>query len=219
MNNTKRLKQELEDFNAANKRTKFTLGTLVVTGWCVFLIVIATFTQIDFSHYMLGSLDPSSERFLFLKHYSYVPQVPVIFFIAALIGKRFGILSVVIYILLGLFAFPIFALGGGLKYLFEYNFGYIIAYIPAIFIVAFLLKDKFSYGNITKASLLGVLTIHIVGIFYLILMAIIHRDAFSNVTAWIFMQSGVKMVYDFIFGFLAILISRPVKQILWISMG
>ena len=85
-------------------------------------------------------------------------------------------------------AFPIFALGGGLKYLFEYNFGYIIAYIPASFIVAFLLKDKFSYGNITQASLLGVLTIHIVGIFYLILMAIIHRDAFSNVTAWIFMR-------------------------------
>ena len=128
-------------------------------------------------------------------------------------------MSVVIYILLGLFAFPIFALGGGIKYLFEYNFGYILGYIPAIFIVAFLLKDKFSYGNIAKASLLGVLTIHIVGVFYLMLMAIIHRDAFSNVAGWIYMQSGVKMVYDFVFGFLAILISRPVKQILWISMG
>lgn len=219
MNNTKRLKQELEDFNAANKKTRLTLGTLVVMGWCVFLIVIATFTQIDFSHYMIGLPDPASGKFLFLKHYSYVPQVPVIFFIAALIGKRFGILSVVIYILLGLFAFPIFALGGGIKYLFEYNFGYILAYIPAIFIVAFLLKDKFSYGNITKASLLGVLTIHIVGVFYLMLMAIIHRDAFSNVAGWIYMQSGVKMVYDFVFGFLAILLSRPVKQILWISMG
>lgn len=219
MSNTKRLKQELEDFNAANKKTRLTLGTLVVMGWCVFLIVIATFTQIDFSHYMLGSLDPASDKFVFLKHYSYVPQVPIIFFIAALIGKRFGILSVVIYILLGLFAFPIFALGGGLKYLFEYNFGYILAYIPAIYIVSFLLKDKFLYGNIAKASLLGVLTIHVIGVFYLILMAIIHRDAFSNVSGWIFMQSGAKMIYDFIFGFFAILISRPVKQILWLSMG
>ena len=63
------------------------------------------------------------------------------------------------------------------------------------------------------------MTIHIVGVFYLMLMAIIHRDAFSNVAGWIYMQSGVKMVYDFVFGFLAILISRPVKQILWISMG
>ena len=66
MNNTKRLKQELEDFNAANKKTRLTLGTLVVMGWCVFLIVIATFTQIDFSHYMIGLPDPASGKFLFL---------------------------------------------------------------------------------------------------------------------------------------------------------
>lgn len=217
--NTKRLKEQLDEFNAANKRVKFTLGTLLVTAWCIFLIIIATFTQLDFSHYVIGSLDPTSADFIKLKSYSYVPQIPVIFFIAALIGKRFGILAVSIYIILGLAGFPLFALGGGITYLFEYNFGYILAYIPAIFIVAFLIKDKLSYGNIAKASLLGVLTIHTIGIFYLILMAIIHQDSFSNVTGWITMQSGIKMVYDFIFGFLAILISKPIKQILWLSMG
>ena len=217
--NTKRLKEQLDEFNAANKRVKFTLGTLLVTAWCIFLIIIATFTQLDFSHYAIGSLDPTSTDFIKLKSYSYVPQIPVIFFIAALIGKRFGILAVSIYIILGLAGFPLFALGGGITYLFEYNFGYILAYIPAIFIVAFLIKDKLSYGNIAKASLLGVLTIHTIGIFYLILMAIIHQDSFSNVTGWITMQSGIKMVYDFIFGFLAILISKPIKQILWLSMG
>lgn len=216
---TKRLKEQLDEFNAANKRVKFTLGTLLVTGWCIFLIIIATFTQLDFSHYVIGSLDPASADFIKLKSYSYVPQIPVIFFIAALIGKRFGILAVSVYIILGLAGFPLFALGGGITYLFEYNFGYILAYIPAIFIVAFLIKDKFSYGNITKASLLGVLTIHAIGIFYLMLMAIIHQDSFSNVTGWITMQSGIKMVYDFIFGFMAILISKPIKQILWLSMG
>lgn len=219
MTKTKRLKEQLEDFKAANKKVRFTLGTLVVTCWCVFLIIIATFTQLDFSHYMIGSLNPASDSFLTLKSYSYVPQLPVIFFIAALIGKRFGILSVMIYIILGLTLFPLFALGGGLGYIFQYNFGYIIAYIPAIYIVAFLLKDKFSYGNIAKASLLGVLTIHIIGIFYLMLMAIIHRDAFANVAAWVYMQSGVKMIYDFIFGFLAILFAKPVRQILWLCMG
>lgn len=219
MANTKRLKEQIEEFNAANKRVKFTLGTLLVTAWCFFLIIIATFTQLDFSHYVIGSFDPTNASFIKLKNYSYVPQVPVIFFIAALIGKRFGILAVSVYIVLGLAVFPLFALGGGLSYLFEYNFGYILAYIPAIFIVAFVLKDKFSYGNIAKASLLGVLTIHAIGIFYLMLMAIVHQDSFSNVTGWITMQSGIKMVYDFIFGFLAILLSRPIKQILWLTMG
>lgn len=219
MANTKRLKEQLDDFDSSNKKVRFNLGTLVVTGWCVFLIIIATFTQLDFSHYIIGSIDPTSAEFLKLKSYSYVPQLPIIFFIAALIGKRFGVLSVLIYIILGLSLFPIFALGGGLGYVFQYNFGYILAYIPAIFIVSFILKDKFSYGNVAKAALLGVLTIHIIGVFYLMLMAIIHHDAFANVAGWIYMQSGVKMVYDFIFGFLAILFTKPIKQILWLCMG
>ncbi len=217
--NTKRLKEELDAFNAENKKLKITMGTLVVMGWCVFLIIIATFTQINFSHYILGSLNPSDASFLKLKHYAYIPQVPVILFIAGLIGKRFGITSVLIYIIMGLSAFPIFALGGGISYIFEYNFGYILAYIPAIFIVSFTLKDKFNYATIAKADILGVLTIHIIGVFYLILMAIIHRDPFTQVSGWIVMQSGTKMIYDFIFGYFAILLSKPFKQILWLSMG
>ena len=217
--NTKRLKDELDAFNAENKKLKITMGTLVVMLWCVFLIVIATFTQLDFSYYFPSGWNPAAPDFLKLKHCIYIPQIPVIFFIAALIGKRFGILAVSLYIILGLTLFPIFALGGGPGYIFEYNFGYILAYIPAVFIVAFSLKDKFNYATIAKATVLGLLTIHIIGIFYLVLMAIIHQDPFSHVLNWITMQSGTKMVYDFVFGYLAILISKPVKQILWISMG
>lgn len=216
--NTKRLRDELDAFNAENKKLKITMGTLVVMGWCVFLIIIATFTQFDFNHYML-SLPPHDGSFFKLKHCVYIPQVPIIFFIAALIGKRFGTTSVLIYIILGLSFFPIFALGGGIGYIFQYNFGYILAYLPAVFIVAFMLKDKFNYLTIAKATILGVLTIHIIGVFYLILMAIIHQDSFSNVAGWIVMQSGAKIIYDFVFGYFAILLSKPIKQILWLSMG
>lgn len=219
MDNPKRLKEQLEEFNANNKNVKFTFGTLVVTGWCVFLIIIATFTQIDFSHYMFGTIDPMKGPLITIKNYSYIPQIPIILFIAALIGKRFGIAAVTIYIALGLTIFPIFALGGGLTYLFQYNFGYILAYIPAVFITSFMLQNKFTYGRIAKAAFWGVITIHTIGIFYLILMAIIHKDSFSDVAGWITMQSGIKIIYDYIFGFLAILIAKPVRYILWISMA
>ena len=217
--NTKRLKDELDTFNSENKKLRITLGTLVVMGWCVFLIIISTFTQLDFHHYIFSSWNPADPEFLKTKHCLYIPQIPTILFIAALIGSRFGITSVVIYILLGLTCFPVFALGGGIGYLFQYNFGYILAYVPAVFIVSFMLKDKFNFISTAKATILGVLTIHIIGVFYLILMAIIHRDPFSEVVGWITMQSGTKMVYDFIFGYLAILLAKPVRQVLWVSMG
>ena len=217
--NTKRLKEQLDTFNAENKKLRITLGTLVVMGWCVFLIIISTFTQLDFNHYIFASWNPSDPGFLKMKHCLYIPQIPTILFIAALIGSRFGITSVVIYNLLGLTCFPVFALGGGIGYLFQYNFGYILAYVPAVFIVSFMLKDKFNFISSAKAAILGVLTIHIIGVFYLILMAIIHRDPFSEVTGWISMQSSTKMIYDFVFGYLAILLAKPVRQILWVSMG
>ena len=219
MDKPKRLREQLDEFDAANKKVKFTFGTLVVTGWCVFLIIIATFTQIDFSHYMIGTLDPVKGPLITIKNYSYIPQIPVILFIAALIGKRFGIAAVTIYIVLGLSVFPLFALGGGITYLFQYSFGYIIAYIPAIFVTAFVLQNQFSYGKVAKAAFFGVLTIHLIGIFYLILMAIIHKDPFSNVLGWISMQSGIKIIYDYIFGFLAILLAKPARYILWLSMA
>jgi biotin transporter BioY len=81
------------------------------------------------------------------------------------------------------------------------------------------LKDKFNYLTIAKADVLGVLTIHIIGVFYLILMSVIHQDPLANVISWITMQSGVRIIYDLIFGFFAILLAKPVKHILWLSMG
>ena len=186
MDKPKRLKEQLDEFDAANKKVRFTFCTLFVSGWCVFLIIIATFTQIDFSHYMFGTLDPLKGSIITVKNYSYIPQI---------------------------------ALGGGITYLFQYSFGYIIAYIPAIFITAFILQNQFSYGKIAKATFFGVLTIHLIGIFYLVLMAIIHKDPFANVIGWISMQSGIKIVYDYIFGFLAILLAKPVRHILWLSMA
>jgi hypothetical protein len=74
--NTKRLKEELDAFNAENKKVKITMGTLVVTAWCVFLIIIATFTQLDFDHYIL-TIPPKDGVFWHLKHCSYIPQVPI----------------------------------------------------------------------------------------------------------------------------------------------
>lgn len=70
------------------------------------------------------------------------------------------------YIILGLF-FPIFALGGGVRYLFEYGFGYILAFLPAIFFAGTLLKGKTDFLRVFLISVIGVLTIHVLGILYM----------------------------------------------------
>lgn len=225
---TKRIEKQLNKFHYNNQPLKLNIGTLVLVGICSFLIVIATFTQFDFYHFILpidsfsyvgaNFKDPTVMAH-FLKHYRYIPQVPIIMFIAALLGRRFGILSVLIYILVGLFFVPVFALGGGIGYVFEYGFGYILAYIPAVFFAGSIVKSGLTYRNIAQATLVGVLTIHLFGILYMLFMATIQKESTALILGWISAQSGTKIIYDLLFGFIAMVIAKYVKKALWVAIG
>ena len=119
--------------------------------------------------------------------------------------------SVLLYILIGLFAFPVFALGGGPKYIGEYGFGYILSYVPAIVLTGKLL-DKYSFLDMIKATLAGVLTIHTGGIIYMLLVALIKHSGTMFILGWITAQSGLKVVYDIILSFVLILIGKYLHE-------
>jgi len=225
---TKRIAKQLNKFRYENQPLNLNIGVLILTGICSFLIVIATFTQFDFKHFILpfDSLSYFGADFKnphvlahFLKHYKYIPQVPTIMFIAALLGRKFGITSVLIYILVGLFLAPVFALGGGIEYIFQYGFGYILAYIPAVFFTGSILKSGLTYRNMVQAALVGVLTIHIFGILYMLFIATLQREESALILGWIGAQSGVKILYDLLFSFIAMVLARFTKKILWVAIG
>ena len=212
-------------FKYNGEPAKMTLGTVILTCLCTFLLIIATFTQFSFTHFIIPadfmnylSGDSVDVKQHFFKYYRYIPQIPVILFIAGLLGKVFGVIAVLCYIVIGLFVYPVFALGGGPSYVFEYNFGYILAYIPAVFFSASILKNGFSLKNVLQASLVAVLTIHLIGILYTLFIGAISQTANTLLIGWIIAQSGMKILYDFVFSVLALLISEWVKRFLWITM-
>jgi len=225
---TKRIANQLKTFKFDNQSLKLNIGTLVLVGLCAFLIVIATFTQFDFNHFIIpldwfsyvdkSFRDPTVYAH-FLKHYRYIPQIPTVMFVVALLGRRFGISSVLIYILVGLFLAPVFALGGGFDYVFEYGFGYILAYIPAVFFAGSIVKSGLTYRNMAQATLVGVLTIHAFGILYMLFMATLKGETSSLIMGWMAAQSGVKILYDILFGFLAMVIAKYTKKALWYAIG
>ena len=114
--------------------------------------------------------------------------------------------------------FPIFALGGGVAYLFEYGFGYILAFIPAIFFSGTLLKVKTDFLRIVLLSTLGVLAIHILGILYMLFIATLRHAPMDLVSSWIASQSGVQILYDMFFSVVAIYLGRFARKLLWIIM-
>ena len=225
---TKRIAKQLKTFKYENQQLRLNIGTLVMVGLCAFLIVIATFTQFDFNHYIIPFdwLDYVGRNFKdpavyshFLKHYRYIPQVPTIMFIAALLGRRFGIASVLIYILVGLFIAPVFALSGGLGYFLQYGFGYILAYIPAVFFAGSIVKNGLTYLNMAQATLVGVLTIHAFGILYMLFVATTQKESAALIEGWMTAQSGAKILYDLLFGFLAMIAAKYTKKALWFAIG
>lgn len=223
---TKRLEKQLQSFQYRGEPVKITLGTLLLTCLCILFLIISTFTQFTVHHLYIPSdalqflgQEPTSSQIAhhFTKLYKYIPQIPVVFFIIALLGRKFGILAISCYIVLGMF-FPIFALGGGISYMFEYGFGYILSYIPAAFFAGTLLKIKTDFLRIVLMATLGVLAIHILGTLYMLFIATLKHATMDFVFGWILTQSSIQILYDIFFTIIGIYLGRWSRKLLWIVM-
>jgi len=197
---------------------KFSLSSFMLIILCSFLLVISTFVQLHITHFGWSEKLFSADVKDYVQTFSLIPQVPAVMFVAGLLGRKFGLASVLIYLLTGLFILPVFALGGGWQYIGEYGFGYLLAYIPAVFLTGTILKEGFTYKNSIKAVMVGVLTIHAIGILYMLAIAAFRHEGWSFISGWITAQSGVKIIYDFIFSLLSVLAAKYLRLILWLYM-
>ncbi len=200
------------------------VGILTVIAFCTILLIVATFTRIKVINclhpieaMLHPSLFPDFQSLFAIKAYFYAPQVPLVLFAVALLGAACSMTSVFFYIVLGLAFIPIFGLGGGgFQYVLEPTFGYILAFIPATLIAGAMLEKDHSYKNMLKASLAAVLTIHILGFFYMLLVSLIRHEQFSYIMDWLLFESLIKTIYDFIFGFICMVIAKFCRKFIWI---
>lgn len=193
------------------KKLKIPVLNILLVLFCSFLLMVATFVQFNITHFILP-FDIFSTKALtkadFLYTYSIIPQLPAVMFVVGLLGRRLGITSIVIYILTGLFLLPVFALGGGIRYILEPGFGYIMAYIPAVFFAGSILKSGFSFKNILKASLIGVVTIHFIGIIYMLFICAVKHEGWAFIKGWILSQSILKIAYDYVLSLIALFVAK-----------
>lgn len=89
-------------------------------------------------------------------------------------GKNAAVLSQIAYIMLGLTPwFPIFAKGGGLTYLREPSFGYLLGFIPAAFVCGYIaFKNAPRLESLALSCMAGLLSMHVTGILYLSLLGL-----------------------------------------------
>lgn len=210
----RRVKEGIKNFHKKEVHINFSLGTLAIVAVCFMLMIISTFTQIKMNFNL-----PEAGLNTYLK-FEYIPQIPVVIFIAALLGEFWGLFTILLFIIAGLTHWcPFFALGGGLSYVFQYNFGYIFAFIFGVIFSAKELKKRNSIVHIILAVLYGVGIIHIIGIVYMTILALLRHDSFDFIGNWIYYQSLSKILYDIVFSFILILVAKGIRKFLWIITG
>lgn len=213
----KRYKDIFQQYIHKGQPTPLTIGTLVVCGLCFLILIIATFTQFNFAH-PWSKFVPGEGIVSFIKNVSYSPLLPAMIFIIYILGKSYSILLFIAYLIVGFFVWPIFVFGGGIDYLQNYLFGYMLGFIFAIIISGFILSISQNIKFRILAAIFGVLAIHICGFLYCIILAIFKIISFGLVIPILTEISLGNILYDIIFSILIISIAPYIKNVLWTCM-
>ena len=124
----------------------------------------------------------------------------------------------ILYLLTGFFLYPIFAFGGGLGYTQNYFFGYILGFIFAIIITDKILKTDNSIKSRILAGISGILSIHVIGFIYCVLLALFKVIDFNLIGPIVYVVTITRIIYDILFVILILLIAPYIKNVLWVCM-
>lgn len=213
----KRYKDIFQQYIYKGEATPLSIGTLVVCGLCFLILIIATFTQINFSHPWTNFI-PTEGFVSYIKQVSYSPLLPAMIFIIYILGRVYSVLMFLCYLVVGFFIWPIFVFGGGLDYIHNYLFGYMLGFIFAIVIINYILKLSRNVLSRILAAIFGVLAIHICGFLYCIILAIFKVISFNLVIPILTEISLGNIFYDIIFSIIIMLIAPYIKNVLWTCM-
>lgn len=117
-------------------------------------------------------------------------QVGAVLLTGCLGGRTAAVLSQIAYLVLGLvlfevFGFQVFAQGGGLSYVREPSFGYLLGFVPAAWVCGYLaFQEDPKLEKLALSSLCGLGIIHACGLSYLSLASLVGWLETSGTRYW-----------------------------------
>ena len=140
-------------------------------------------------------------------------QIPTMIFLTLIFDRKVVFKAFTIYIILGLFIFPVFVQGGSVGYLLTPNFGYLLGIFPLILIIDKLNKrDKLNIGNFLINGFLAIIAMHLTGIIYNFIQ-IITYSKFNIFLYNIGKYSFGKIGYHLMMLISLMILIRPIKYI------
>lgn len=127
---------------------------------------------------------------------------------ALVLDPKSAFYSVFIYLFIGLIGLPVFAKGGGIGYVLQPSFGYLIGFLFAVVFISNL-KDKI---NKIIVCVIGIGIIYFFGVLYFVL---IQNHIYGKLFPIQFIISNLVLVFlpsDVISMVLALMISKKIKN-------
>lgn len=121
-----------------------------------------------------------------------------------LLGAKAGLLSQIVYILIGFTGLPVFTAGGGIHYVLKPTFGYIIGFALAAFIIGLMVDHmkEVTFIKILTVSVMGYLAVYIIGNVYF--YGVFNLYLKKPITLFaVFNTMGLYMLKDFVLLILA----------------
>ncbi|AFY79660.1 hypothetical protein Ple7327_4564 [Pleurocapsa sp. PCC 7327] len=110
-----------------------------------------------------------ADRGMFSQSLGITCQIGAVLLTGCLGGKNAGALSQIAYVVLGLLWLPIFGRGGGLEYVREPSFGYLVGFIPGAWLCgAIAFRHRTKLESLAGSALCGLFAIHFCGLIYLV---------------------------------------------------
>ena len=104
-------------------------------------------------------------------------NIPTIVLLTLIFERNVVYKAFTVFLITGLFIYPVFHQGGSLGYLLTPNFGYLLGTYPLIKIIDNLnKKNKINISNFLKKGFLAILSLHLTGIFYNFIQIIFYKQ-------------------------------------------
>ncbi|GAB0171026.1 biotin transporter BioY [Lysinibacillus sp. CTST325] len=119
-------------------------------------------------------------------------QIVFVFLAGSLLGSRNGLQSQLVYIGVGLVGLPVFTQGGGITYVLQPTFGFLIGFALAALVIGFMIEKV---DTPTKKHFIGA---NIVGLFIIYAVAVPYL--YVSLNFWLHMKTSWSHI--FVVGFL-----------------
>ncbi|MBQ6817572.1 MAG: biotin transporter BioY [Bacilli bacterium] len=103
-------------------------------------------------------------------------QTLFVFLIGMMLGSKWGVITILCYLIIGLLGIPVFANGGGLFYILEPSFGYLLGFLLATFVIGLFVKKDKSFKRMVLSGFIGLIIIYCTGLVYLFFISKYYYD-------------------------------------------